>query len=134
VAPSAPGIFTQDGKQGSILNVNSDGTVTLNTTNARAAAGSTIEVYATGEGQTSPSGADGVLNNGPTLPKPLLPVSVTIGGKPAQVSYAGAAPQGVAGFMQLNVVIPSGLSPGAQSLVLTIGPNMSPAVVTVWVK
>ena len=88
----------------------------------------------TGEGQTSPPGTDGLLNNGPTLPKPLLPVSVTIGGKPAQVTYAGAAPQGVAGFMQLNVVIPSGLSPGAQSLVLAIGPNMSPAVVTVWVK
>jgi uncharacterized protein (TIGR03437 family) len=134
VAPSAPGIFTQDGKQGSILNFNADGTVTLNTTSARAAARSTIEIYATGEGQTNPSGVDGVLNNGPTLPKPVLPVSVSIGGLPAQVSYAGAAPGGVAGFMQLNVVIPSGLSAGAQSVVLTVGTYMTPSFVTVWVQ
>lgn len=134
VAKSAPGIFTQDGRQGSILNANPDGSVTLNTSATRAAAGSTIEIYATGEGQTDPPGIDGVLNNGPALPQPVLPVSVTIGGKPAQVAYKGAAPQGVAGFLQLNVVIPSGLSPGAQPLVVTIGPNMSPAIVTVWVK
>jgi uncharacterized protein (TIGR03437 family) len=68
------------------------------------------------------------------LPSPVLPVSVKIGGKPAQVTYAGAAPQGVAGFLQVNVVIPSGVSSGAQPLVLAIGPNMSPAVVTVWVR
>ena len=101
---------------------------------ARAAAGSTIEIYATGEGQTNPPGVDGVLNNGPTLPSPVLPVSVAIGGKPAQVTYVGAAPGGVAGFTQLNVVIPSGLTPGAQPLVLTVGTNMTPASVTVWVK
>jgi uncharacterized protein (TIGR03437 family) len=134
VGPSAPGIFTQDGKQGSILNFNADGSVTLNTTNARAAAGSTIEIYATGEGQTNPPGVDGILNNGPTLPKPVLPVYVSIGGLPAQVAYAGAAPGGVAGFMQLNVVIPSGLTAGAQSVVLTVGANMTPAFVTVWVQ
>jgi uncharacterized protein (TIGR03437 family) len=134
VAQSAPGIFTQDGKQGSILNANPDGTVTLNTTSARAAAGSTVEIYATGEGQTTPAGVDGVLNNGPVLPAPILPVSVMIGGKPAKVTYAGAAPQGVAGFLQVNVVIPAGLTPGAQPLVLAIGSNMSPALVTVWVK
>jgi uncharacterized protein (TIGR03437 family) len=134
VTKSAPGVFTQDGKQGSILNANTDGTVTLNTTSARAAAGSTIEVYATGEGQTSPGGVDGVLNNGPVLPQPVLPVFVTIGGKTAQVTYSGAAPQGVAGFLQLNVVIPAGLAPGAQPLVVQIGTNMSPSIVTVWVK
>jgi len=134
VAASAPGIFTQDGKQGSILNANADGTLTLNTTTSRAAAGSVIAIYATGEGQTSPAGVDGVLNNGPTLPSPLLPVSVTIGGKPAVIQYKGAAPQGVAGFFQVNVFIPSGLASGAQPLVLQVGQNMSPAVVTVWVK
>lgn len=134
VGPSAPGIFTQDGKQGAILNVNADGTVTLNTSTALAAVGSTIEVYATGEGQTIPAGVDGVLNNGPTLPKPALSVSVSIGGVPAQVTYAGAAPGGVAGFTQLNVVVPSGLSSGPQPLVLTIGGTMTPAFVTVWVK
>jgi hypothetical protein len=41
----------------------------------------------------------------------ILHVSFTIGGKPAQILYAGAAPGGVAGFMQLNVVIPPGLPP-----------------------
>jgi uncharacterized protein (TIGR03437 family) len=77
---------------------------------------------------------DGRLNNGPTLPAPVLPVSVTIGGKPAQINYAGAAPQGIAGFIQVNVMIPAGLAPGAQPVVLMVGDNISSGIVTVWVK
>jgi uncharacterized protein (TIGR03437 family) len=61
-------------------------------------------------------------------------VSVTIGGVPAEVSYAGAAPGGVAGFTQLNVVVPSGAPSGQQPIVVQIGTNMTPAYVTVWVK
>jgi uncharacterized protein (TIGR03437 family) len=134
VTTSAPGLFAIDGKQGAILNYAASGAVVLNTAQAPAAAGTLIALFATGEGQTNPAGIDGTLNNGPTLPAPLQPVTVTIGGVPAQTTYAGAAPQGVAGFMQINATIPSGLTPGAQPVVLTVGNNMSSAFVTVWVK
>jgi uncharacterized protein (TIGR03437 family) len=57
--------------------------------------------YATGEGQTAPGGVDGKLSSTSILP--VLPVSVTVGGIPATVQYAGGAPGEVAGLMQVNV-------------------------------
>jgi hypothetical protein len=41
-----------------------------------------------------------------------LPAIVVIGGKPAQVLYAGGAPGETAGVMQLNQVVPDGIQPG----------------------
>ena len=49
-------------------------------------------------------------------------VSLTIGGVPAQVTYAGGAPGYPAGLMQINAVIPSTIPPNvATQVVLTIG-------------
>jgi len=134
VAAAAPGIFAlADGKQGAILNYSSSGAV-LNTQQTAAPAGSLIVLYATGEGVYNPASSDGQVNNGPTLPVPVQPVSLTIGGVPAQIGYAGAAPGDVAGVLQVNATVPSGLSTGAQPLVLTVGTYVSSAYVTVWVK
>jgi len=38
------------------------------------------------------------------LPAPVLPVQVTVGGVPATIAYAGAAPGSVAGLMQVDVL------------------------------
>lgn len=51
------------------------------------------------------------------------PVSLTIGGQPAQIYYAGAAPYEVWGMLQVTAFVPNGLAPGAQPLVLKIGQN-----------
>ena len=60
---------------------------------------------------------------------PLQPVSVKIGGLPAVVNYAGAAPTLVAGVLQLNVEIPAGFAAGnAIPVVLRIGGVDSPVV------
>ncbi|HTS31536.1 MAG TPA: hypothetical protein VMH81_36945, partial [Bryobacteraceae bacterium] len=48
-------------------------------------AGSVIQIYATGEGQTNPPGKTGSIASGEN--SPVLPVRVTIGGIDAQVSY-----------------------------------------------
>lgn len=134
VTNSAPALFAQTGgKQGAILNYFSS-TPTVNTQQSPATAGTTIALFATGEGVINPAPLDGQLNNGPTFPAPLLPVTVTIGGQPAQIGYAGEAPGGVAGFLQVNCVVPKGLAAGAQPVVLTIGSNISSGYVTVWVK
>jgi len=45
--------------------------------------------------------------------------SLTLGGMPVQVSYAGLTP-GFAGLYQINFTVPSGLSAGNQPLVLTV--------------
>ena len=119
--PTAPGIFTADstgGGQAAALNQNG----TLNNVNNPAQIGSIVTLYATGEGQTSPGGVDGKTASAAPYPAPIQPVSVTIGGFSAVVNYAGAAPTLVAGLMQINVQVPSGIAPGNSiPVVLTIG-------------
>ena len=94
--------------------------------------GGYISLYATGEGQTTPGGADGKLGGStPTLPR--LPVNVTVGGIAAPVQYAGGAPGQVAGLMQVNVQIPSGVPPGGYvPIVLQVG-NSSTTQGVVWI-
>ena len=55
--------------------------------------GGYISLYATGEGQTIPAGTDGALATG-VYPKPVLPVTVTIGGIAVQPVYADGADGG----------------------------------------
>jgi uncharacterized protein (TIGR03437 family) len=53
----------------------------------------------------------------------VAPVSVTIGGQPATIRYAGAAPYQVLGIFQVNAVVPEGIGSGPQPIVLTAGEN-----------
>jgi uncharacterized protein (TIGR03437 family) len=93
--------------------------------------GNTLIMFATGEGQTNPAGIDGALANTAPYPKPVLPVSVTIGGVPATLQYYGAAPGELAGVMQLNVEVPANAPTGTAVLVsVTVGTAQSPANAT----
>ncbi len=133
VAPSVPGIFTLDASglgRGAVLN--QDGTV--NDPTHPAARGSVIQIYATGEGDTSPPGVTGSVTHG-DLKRPLLPVTVTIGKLDAAVQYAGSAPESVAGLFQVNAVVPQGVTPGAAvPIVVTVGSTLSQDGVTVAVQ
>ena len=133
VAASAPGVFTADSSgQGQAAALNQD--TTPNSPATPAKIGDTIVLFATGEGQTSPPGVDGKPATG-TLPQPVLPVTVTIGGQTAHVVYAGAAPNEVAGVMQLNVQIPSGIQTGdAVPVILWVGYAASQSGVTVAIR
>jgi uncharacterized protein (TIGR03437 family) len=124
----APGIFTA-GKQAAALN--QDGS--YDSASSPAARGSTVVLFATGEGQTDPSGVDGQLATS-VYPKPVLPVSVTIGGQPATLAYFGAAPGLTAELLQLNVVVPQNIAPGNVAVVLTVGSASSQAGVTIGVN
>ncbi len=116
VSASAPGIFVLDNQgQGAI--VNQDATINFPATPAPA--GSIVSIYATGEGEVSPAVPDGQII-GDILPTPKLPVSVTIGGQPAEVIYAGGSPGLASGLLQLNVRIPDGLT-GRQQVILKVG-------------
>jgi uncharacterized protein (TIGR03437 family) len=123
VTNTAPGIFSanQTGAgQAAILNSND----TPNGSTNPAARGTTVSIYATGEGVLVPPAATGSMS-GPSLPLPVpaANVSVTIGGQPATISYAGEAPTLVSGVLQVNVAIPTDINPGNQLVVLTIGNN-----------
>jgi uncharacterized protein (TIGR03437 family) len=70
----------------------------------------------------------------PLTPGPLLQPSVTIGGQPANWTFAGEAPGFVSGVMQLNVVVPTNIAAGDQPIVVTLGSVPSQQGVTVSVK
>lgn len=132
VAAAAPGVFTIDATgtgQGAI--VNQDGTV--NSAANPAMKGSVISIYATGEGQTSPAGVTGSVTQ-TDLKKPVLPVTVTIGGMDAAVQYAGSAPAAIAGLLQVNAVVPQTATAGVLPVVVSVGGISSQANVTVAVR
>ncbi|MGA2039171.1 MAG: BACON domain-containing carbohydrate-binding protein [Bryobacteraceae bacterium] len=139
LATSAPGIFTQNSSgtgPGAILNGDSSG----NTQQNPAAPGSTIQIFMTGEGLTTPAQATGAVTpvnltgSGPITPAPQLPVMVMIGGQPAQLTFAGEAPYTVAGVLQVDAVIPPTTGAGAIPITVQVGKQISQTGVTVWVK
>ena len=109
VAPSAPALFANPSGQATA--VNQDGT--LNSASNPAAFGSIMVLYGTGEGVAG------------------LPVTVAIGGYPAQVLYSGPV-AGYAGLWQINVVLPSGyIPPGNMSVLASVGGSSTQAGVTI---
>ena len=132
VAAVAPALFTASATgSGPAAAVNQDGT--LNGPQSPAPAGSIIALFATGEGQTTPGGINGRIA-GTVFPAPLASVNVKIGGMDAPVVYAGAAPQSVAGLFQVNVKVPTGLPPGPNTVILTIGGASSRSDATVAIR
>jgi uncharacterized protein (TIGR03437 family) len=133
VAAAAPAIFSADSTgsgPGAILNQD----FTLNTAQSPVPRGGIIQIFATGEGQTRPSGVDGKLAAVP-LTAPLLPVTVTVGGRPATILYAGGAPGLVAGVVQINVRVPDDIMPESTvPVVIRVGEIASPAGITVSVR
>ena len=129
VAEASPAIFSMDGTAtgpGAILNQDS----TVNSASNPAGRESIVSVFTTGAGQTDPPGVDG-QTAADVLPKPLLPVSVRIGGLDAEVLDAVATPGLVAGVLQVDCRVPANSPSGSQvPIVLTVGKTDSPPGVT----
>jgi uncharacterized protein (TIGR03437 family) len=131
VAAAAPGIFSDDASgtgQGAILNQD----LSLNNANNPAAPGDTIVIYATGQGNPQGNYVTGLI---PETASPSDPrVTVTIGGVPAVVTYAGAAPYEVGGVLQVNVQVPASTAAGNAPVQLTIGSAASQPGITVAIR
>lgn len=128
---SAPGLFTvtQNGRgQGAILN--QDGS--YNTVATPAARGSIVQIFGTGEGVTQPGGVTGSVTK--TMRVAAGRVRATVGGIPAEVLFAGAAPEAVAGLLQVNVRIPADALSGDVPLVISVDGTNSQTGVTVAVQ
>jgi uncharacterized protein (TIGR03437 family) len=128
-----PGIFTLNGLgAGPAAVLNQDFSVNSATNPAKR--GSTIMIFATGQGITSPAGVDGLLAPARSTGAPQL-VTAQIGGQTAGVSYAGSAPGLVEGAFQVNVQVPAGVTPGSGvPVVVTVGTVASPATATIAVQ
>lgn len=139
VGSAAPSVFTlsQDGRgRGAILNFDdSTGGYRVNDAANPIRRGGYIVVYATGAGRMEPSVDDGRVVSGSTLPRPVQKVELTIGGKVAEVQFAGAAPGMIAGALQINARIPDDAPQGDDiPIVLKVGDHRSQDSVTVAIR
>jgi uncharacterized protein (TIGR03437 family) len=133
VVSAAPGLATADQSgsgQGAILNQD----LSLNGPANPAARGSVISLFGTGEGLVSPLLPSGDLSVSTPYSMTVAPVTATIGGQPAEVTYAGAAPLAPIGVFQINVRIPAALSPGAAPVIVSVGGIPTTKSVTVAVR
>ena len=129
IVQSVPGLFTANASgSGQAAALNQDSSI--NSATHPAAQQSVVQLFATGEGQTTPGGVDGKPISVP-YPKPNLPVSVTIGGISAHVDYAGGAPTLIAGVMQVNATIPAGVFGSSVPVVVKVGDAQSQANTTI---
>jgi uncharacterized protein (TIGR03437 family) len=131
-AITAPAIFTQTATgtgPGAILNQD----LTVNSFANPAPRNSIIMVYGTGFGALNPPAIDGQIAT--AADDTMLPVTATIGGIPADVTYAGAAPGLIAGAVQINVRIPDAATADlSASISLSVGSTTTPAGVTVSIQ
>ena len=117
----APGIFSlaASGIQQAAAFNHEDGTV--NGPAHPAPPGSVIGMYVTGLGATDQLVPDGSITLPALLPLNTGKIEVFVGGKIAQVLYAGAAPYSVAGVSQINFVVPSDAPSGNQPVFVSAG-------------
>ncbi len=125
VTTVVPGIFTADGKQVSAFDAGTNWVV--NGPNAPIARGQIVMLFGTGFGPLNPADANGLQTQ-------IVPVTVTVGGIPATLTFAGAAP-GLPGVNQINVIIPANAPTGAAvPIIVSAGSSAVPGNLTVAVN
>jgi len=133
ISEVSPGIFSIDSSgrgQGAILNQD----FSINSSANPAAAGSVIQIFATGGGAMQPAVTDGAVAGTALSRTVALPV-VEIGGRPAELLYSGSAPGLVAGVIQINARVPAGLEgAGEVPVVVRFDGSESQAGITVAVR
>jgi uncharacterized protein (TIGR03437 family) len=117
VEDAAPAIYTANGQpSGPALAENPD--FSINSAQNPVAKGLYVALYLNGTGLTTTAAVDGHAAPADPLLLTALPVTVTIGGIPAEVLFAGAAPT-LVGVTQVNVRIPTTV-PGTGPVPLTV--------------
>jgi uncharacterized protein (TIGR03437 family) len=110
IVPAAPGIFMSNGFTHAPFSSAGRGQITT--------------LFITGEGQVSPALATGTTPASGTelsrLPKPKLPVTLTVAGQNATIDFIGI-PSGLVGVTQINYTVPANTPLGVQPVVVTVG-------------
>lgn len=119
VSEIAPALFTIDGSGGGQAAALLANTATVADSSDPAARGDYVECFGSGFGPLTNSVPDGEPASLTQLAFTKYPVSATVGGQPAAVTFSGAAP-GLVGIYQINIQIPASAPVGnAVQVVLT---------------
>jgi uncharacterized protein (TIGR03437 family) len=138
VSTFSPAIFALQGKPQAIA-VNGDGSLTappgaiMGVASHPAAAGEAIIFYASGLGPVNPAPPPNGAPSLDALRRTANPLTVLVGGMPAQVAFSGLAPQ-FTGVYQVNIVIPTGVTGPAVPMQLMIGGASSPDALSIAVQ
>jgi uncharacterized protein (TIGR03437 family) len=130
LVPASLAFFTLDGKQAIVVNQD----YSFNTSANPVAAGDVVTLYGTGQGPLNPVVATGAP--GPSsapFPAPALPITMTVNGEPANVLFAGVAPE-LVGVLQVNIQIPEDIPTGPATLTFQQGDSPGGQSVLVYVK
>ena len=128
MAEYAPGIFTYAPDASSVAPVIVHSNNTLVTPASPAVASEVLIIYTTGVGHFDHPPATGNPASASPLAKAAQMPTVTLGGVPAQVQFAGLTP-GFVGLVQINVQLPASLPAGASlPLVVAFGSASSQTV------
>ena len=117
IVPTAPGIFMTGDGMGNLVPF------------ATGKAGDLLSAYITGEGDVTPpviTGSAPYTYLLKYLPAPAMPLSITVGGVPAKTQFIGIP--WLVGVEQINFYVPSGVPPGPQPVIVTVGSVSSPPV------
>lgn len=136
LAAAAPGIFTVNASgqgQGIIVGVQANGQQPIADANNPVKAGQSIVIYCTGLGEVNPPVPTGTAAPFTQISQTVEPISVTVGGMPANVSFSGLTP-GFVGLYQVNAIVPNGVTPGNQVPVVLTGAGQQSMPVTIAVQ
>ncbi|MFN7920149.1 MAG: hypothetical protein U0Q16_08635 [Bryobacteraceae bacterium] len=133
VVEADPALFTADGSGTGLADArNDDGH--LNSRVHRARPGSLVILFGTGEGEVTPPVAEG--SPAPSepweLPRPVLPVRVSIAGSACDVLFAGAVPHAFGRF-QVQAFVPPAIEAGCHEVRAHVGGYESRPGVSLWV-
>jgi uncharacterized protein (TIGR03437 family) len=126
VRTAQPGVF-QWGSEGLMVHAADN---TLVTADQPLRTGEFAYFYATGLGATQNQPETGSASTGQA--RANTAITVTLGGRVCEVTYAGLAP-GLVGVYQVNIRVPEGIASGAPHLVMTQGTQFSRPV-PVWLR
>jgi uncharacterized protein (TIGR03437 family) len=130
VGPAQPGIFTVAGTgagQGHVYRAGADGSLTLAGESSPAKPGDVVVIYATGLGAVDSPVPAGAATPTDKLYRATGTVKLFIGGREAEVRFAGLAP-GMAGVYQINAIVPEIGAAKDLPVVLTVNDIPSPPV------
>lgn len=134
IAPAQPAVFAQADGAGVVFDVKPGATAQVLVDVAHPiSAGDAIVIYCAGLGPVNPPVAAG--SAAPSSPSAVTTnkVTVTIGGKNAQVFFSGLV-GGLAGEYQVNAYVPKGITPGNTVPLIITAAGFESAPVTVAVK